>query len=224
MSVGPSPATCRDELDVPDRRIDASASKLLRSRVLSRSHANSKLVHARAVRAALLSAPRLGRATDVVQVAPSCVVLRARRYCQPTTGPALRRAPTGAANPLRSSRRPLGNERSRCTLWSTASTVLLASSPTPTPAQALATSMIVRLVVTTRRKLIAQRFILVQNRQGKTRLSKYFVPYEDEEKLRIRGEVHRIIAPRDQKYQSNFVEFRNYKLIYRRCVHTERTG
>ena len=71
--------------------------------------------------------------------------------------------------------------------------------------------------------LIRQRFILVQNRQGKTRLSKYFVPYEDEEKLRIRGEVHRIIAPRDQKYQSNFVEFRNYKLIYRRCVHTERT-
>ncbi|GAA5841050.1 hypothetical protein JCM11251_006795 [Rhodosporidiobolus azoricus] len=60
------------------------------------------------------------------------------------------------------------------------------------------------------------RFILVQNRQGKTRLSKFYVPYEDDEKIRIRGEVHRSIAPRDQKYQSNFVEFRNHKLVYRR--------
>lgn len=50
------------------------------------------------------------------------------------------------------------------------------------------------------------RFILVQNRQGKTRLSKFYVPYDDDEKIRLRGEVHRIIAPRDQKYQSNFVE------------------
>lgn len=89
------------------------------------------------------------------------------------------------------------------------------------------------------------RFILVQNRQGKTRLSKFYVPYDDDEKIRLRGEVHRLIAPRDQKYQSNFVEvsdpryfalhlanysdadsntcllcckkqFRNYKLVYRR--------
>lgn len=60
------------------------------------------------------------------------------------------------------------------------------------------------------------RFILVQNRQGKTRLSKFYVPYDDQEKIRLRGEVHRLIAPRDQKYQSNFVEFRNYKLVYRR--------
>ncbi|KAG8905022.1 hypothetical protein FRB99_000813 [Tulasnella sp. 403] len=60
------------------------------------------------------------------------------------------------------------------------------------------------------------RFILVQNRQGKTRLSKWYVPFEDEEKVRLRGEVHRLIAPRDQKYQSNFVEFRNYKIVYRR--------
>lgn len=50
------------------------------------------------------------------------------------------------------------------------------------------------------------RFILVQNRQGKTRLSKFYVPYDDQEKIRLRGEVHRLIAPRDQKYQSNFVE------------------
>ena len=84
-------------------------------------------------------------------------------------------------------------------------------------------------------------------------MSKWYVPYDDEEKvrfsyrrldssnrhgsqLRLRGEVHRLVAARDQKYQSNFVEvgksivvvlqlwadnlaackFRNYKIIYRR--------
>ncbi|KAF7345714.1 AP complex subunit sigma [Mycena venus] len=60
------------------------------------------------------------------------------------------------------------------------------------------------------------RFILVQNRQGKTRLSKWYVPYEDDEKVRLRGEVHRLVSSRDQRYQSNFVEFRNYKIVYRR--------
>ena len=28
--------------------------------------------------------------------------------------------------------------------------------------------------------------------------------------------MHRLIAPRDQKHQSNFVEFRNLKIVYRR--------
>ncbi|EAS32342.2 AP-2 complex subunit sigma [Coccidioides immitis RS] len=60
-------------------------------------------------------------------------------------------------------------------------------------------------------------FILVQNRQGKTRLAKWYAPYTDDEKVRLKGEVHRLIAPRDQKYQSNFVEFRrSTKIVYRR--------
>ena len=41
-------------------------------------------------------------------------------------------------------------------------------------------------------------------------------PRQDEEKIKLKGEVHRLIAPRDQKHQSNFVEFRALKIVYRR--------
>lgn len=61
------------------------------------------------------------------------------------------------------------------------------------------------------------RFILIQNRQGKSRLSKFYVPMEDEEQVRVKGEVHRLIAPRDQKYQSNFVEVRRTSAPFPRC-------
>ncbi|KTW28950.1 AP-2 complex subunit sigma [Pneumocystis carinii B80] len=60
------------------------------------------------------------------------------------------------------------------------------------------------------------RFILVQNRQGKTRLSKWYIPYDDQEKNKIKGEIHRLIVLRDQRRQSNFVDFNNHKIIYRR--------
>ena len=53
-------------------------------------------------------------------------------------------------------------------------------------------------------------------KRGKTRLAKWYSPYSDEEKVKLKGEVHRLIAPRDQKHQSNFVEFRNLKIVYRR--------
>jgi AP-2 complex subunit sigma-1 len=72
------------------------------------------------------------------------------------------------------------------------------------------------------------RFILLQNRQGKTRLAKYYVPVEDLEKHKLEQEVHRIIINRDPKHTS-FVEFNNQnnqnnqnsnnsnsKLVYRR--------
>ncbi len=59
------------------------------------------------------------------------------------------------------------------------------------------------------------RFFLLQNRQGKTRLSKWYVAIDEADKRRIEGEVHRLVTSRDSKF-TNFVEFRTYKVIYRR--------
>ena len=49
------------------------------------------------------------------------------------------------------------------------------------------------------------RFILLQNRAGKTRLSKYYIPVEDAEKRKMEYEIHRVIANRDPKH-TNFAE------------------
>ena len=70
------------------------------------------------------------------------------------------------------------------------------------------------------------RFFLLQNRQGKTRLSKWYVPpptqttsgttaNAEAEKVRIEAECHRLVTARDKKY-TNFIEYNSYKLIYRR--------
>lgn len=59
------------------------------------------------------------------------------------------------------------------------------------------------------------RFMLLQNRAGKTRLAKYYVAMEDTEKRKVEYDVHRLIVNRDPKY-TNFVEYRTYKIIYRR--------
>ncbi|KAK4390786.1 Hexokinase-2, chloroplastic [Sesamum angolense] len=59
------------------------------------------------------------------------------------------------------------------------------------------------------------RFIILQNRQGKTRLAKYYIPLEESEKHKVEYEVHRLVVNRDPKF-TNFVEFRNHKVIYRR--------
>lgn len=78
----------------------------------------------------------------------------------------------------------------------------------------------------------------MQNRQGKTRLSKWYLPpsmsnsmsggggggnggshshsqHPELEKVRIEAEVHRLVTARDKKY-TNFIEYNSYKLIYRR--------
>eukprot|EP00891_Asterochloris_glomerata_P004295 jgi/Astpho2/4295/e_gw1.00064.93.1_t len=59
------------------------------------------------------------------------------------------------------------------------------------------------------------RFILLQNRAGKTRLAKYYIPLDDTEKHKMNDEVHRLISTRDPKF-TNFVEFKTNKIIYRR--------
>ena len=51
------------------------------------------------------------------------------------------------------------------------------------------------------------RFILLQNRQGRTRLAKYYVPLDDGEKRKLEQDIHRLVVNRDPK-ATNFVEVR----------------
>ena len=52
------------------------------------------------------------------------------------------------------------------------------------------------------------RFILLQNRQGRTRLAKYYVPLEDAEKRKLETDIHRLVVNRDPKV-TNFLEVRH---------------
>jgi len=58
-------------------------------------------------------------------------------------------------------------------------------------------------------------YLLVQNRQGKVRLSKWWTPYTDDEQRKLGNEIHRLVNGRESKF-TNFVEFRNHKIVYRR--------
>ena len=59
------------------------------------------------------------------------------------------------------------------------------------------------------------RFILIQNRLGKTRLARWYMNYDDAEKEKLQLEIHRLILSRDSRF-TNFIEFMNYKIIYKR--------
>jgi hypothetical protein len=62
------------------------------------------------------------------------------------------------------------------------------------------------------------RFILLQNRQGKTRLAKYYVPLEDSEKHKVEYEVRGLrgspLVPPDSSFGLSFVDPVS-SLIYR---------
>jgi hypothetical protein len=50
------------------------------------------------------------------------------------------------------------------------------------------------------------RFFLLQNRQGKTRLTKwYLTPPEENDRIKMESDIHRSIVARDKKH-TNFVE------------------
>ncbi|KAG9393794.1 Adaptor Protein Complex 2 subunit sigma (AP2S1) [Carpediemonas membranifera] len=59
------------------------------------------------------------------------------------------------------------------------------------------------------------RFFLIQNRQGRTRLSKWYIPYEEDEQHKVEAEVHSLVTTRSPRF-TNFVEYRTFKVIYRR--------
>ena len=59
------------------------------------------------------------------------------------------------------------------------------------------------------------KFILMVNKQGQTRLAQYYEYLSIKERVALEGEIIRKCLSRSQN-QCSFVEYRNYKVVYRR--------
>ena len=59
------------------------------------------------------------------------------------------------------------------------------------------------------------KFVILQNKQGRTRLSKWYINNNEEEIIKIKNEVYRTIILRDIK-ESNIIEYKNYKIVYKK--------
>lgn len=72
------------------------------------------------------------------------------------------------------------------------------------------------ILLTQKKKKMTIRFIILQNRQGKTRLTKWYVPdYNQKEKQRILREVGHMVTTRD-KHKCNFIPWREHLIVYKR--------
>eukprot|EP01103_Thecamoeba_quadrilineata_P012799 TRINITY_DN3394_c0_g1_i2.p1 TRINITY_DN3394_c0_g1~~TRINITY_DN3394_c0_g1_i2.p1 ORF type:complete len:156 (-),score=11.75 TRINITY_DN3394_c0_g1_i2:13-480(-) len=58
-------------------------------------------------------------------------------------------------------------------------------------------------------------FLMLLNRQGKTRLAKWYSPFTQKEKTRFSREIGNMILNRPQKL-CNFLEWKSYKIIFKR--------
>eukprot|EP00918_Siedleckia_nematoides_P026765 GHVU01057730.1.p1 GENE.GHVU01057730.1~~GHVU01057730.1.p1 ORF type:complete len:119 (+),score=21.59 GHVU01057730.1:325-681(+) len=59
------------------------------------------------------------------------------------------------------------------------------------------------------------RFILMVNKQGQTRLSRYYEFFSVAERVALEGELIRRCLSRTEQ-QCSFMEYRQYKVVYRR--------
>merc|ERR1711998_749410 len=58
-------------------------------------------------------------------------------------------------------------------------------------------------------------FVILMSRQGKVRLSKWYTPRPNKEKMRVHRELSNLILARQQKL-CNFLEWKEMKVIYKR--------
>ena len=60
-------------------------------------------------------------------------------------------------------------------------------------------------------------FVLLISRQGKVRLTKWYSAMPSKERARAVREVSAVVLSRQQK-QCNFLEYKDKKIIYKRCA------